>query len=241
MLFTEDEIIKKGTLPRILIGVLGYTGSGKSSLINALVDQETIVPCNAMRASTSVAVEISWNSSHDLERAFTAEVEFVTAAEWASEFEILSGDIKNRPSSEQLAIDSGTDAGLAYAKITSIYPGIPISRLVEMTPADLAEERDLSRVLGQSISVHESTASRFSDSVNAYIDSSNKGTDADEFAYWPLVRLVKVYIKSKLLENGLVLVDLPGLGDSNVGRTQVAEDYMKKLRHMWSTLAISPL
>ncbi len=220
-------------LPPILIGVLGYTGSGKSSLINALVEQETIVPCNAMRASTSVVVEIGYNESEDPERAFVAEVEFVRPAEWADEFEILAGDIKNRPSSEQLTMNAGTDASLAYAKLAAVYPGIPISRLLDMTPDELEMERDLSKVLGNSISIYKPTAPKFSEAVNAYIDSSNKGTDTDEFAYWPLVRLVKVSIKSDLLKHGLVLVDLPGLGDSNVGRTQVAENYIKKLRHMW--------
>ncbi|KUJ18396.1 uncharacterized protein LY89DRAFT_781452 [Mollisia scopiformis] len=213
-----DEILSLGKLPRILIGVLGHTGAGKSSLINALVEQETIVPCNAMRASTSVVVEIAYNESKDPQSAFRAEVEFVTNDEWTDEFDILSSDIKNRSASEQLTMNSTTDAGLAFAKLSAVYPGVPISKVVHMTPAELNRRYDLTE---------------FSEAVNVYIDSSNKGTDADEFVYWPLVRLVKVYIKSEILKNGLVLVDLPGLGDSNVGRTKVAEGYIKKLRHMW--------
>jgi GTP-binding protein EngB required for normal cell division len=220
-------------LPRILIGVLGYTGSGKSSLINALVDQETLLPCSAMRSSTSVAVEIAYNQSKNPQHAFRAEVEFITAQEWADEYQILVSDIQNRPPSESLTLNSNTDAGLAFAKLSAIYPGAPISKLVELKPDELEKVRDISNILGQSILIHESTAVKFCETINVYIDSSNKGTGEDEFANWPLVRLVKVFIKSDILKNGLVLVDLPGLGDSNVGRTQVAEDYIKKLRHMW--------
>ncbi|CZR53080.1 uncharacterized protein PAC_02958 [Phialocephala subalpina] len=208
-----DEILQLGEIPRILVGVLGYTGSGKSSLINAL----HIRCCGDRR-----------NISDDPSEAFKAEVEFVTAEDWDDEFEILANDIKNSPTAEL-----GTEASLGLAKLSAVYPGIPINRIVESTPTGLELERDLSHVLGQSITIKESTASKFSEAINAYIDSSNKGTGADEFAYWPLVRLVKVYIKSDLLKNGLVLVDLPGLGDSNLGRSQVAEKYIQNLRHMW--------
>lgn len=186
-----------------------------------------------MRASTSVVVEIGYNTSEDPRQTFRAEIEFITAQEWDAEFDILADDIKNRPVAEQLSLNGGTDASLGYAKLSAVYPGIPINRIVESSPVGLELERDLSHVLGQSITIQESTALKFSEAINAYIDSSNKGTDADEFAYWPLVRLVKVYIKSDLLKHGLVLVDLPGLGDSNLGRTQVAEKYIQKLRHMW--------
>ncbi|KAK0107346.1 hypothetical protein ONS95_004039 [Cadophora gregata] len=64
-------------LPRIPIGLLGYTGSGKSSLINALVDEEALLPTNGMRASTSAVVELSYNQSHDPTKAYTA---FVSSA-----------------------------------------------------------------------------------------------------------------------------------------------------------------
>lgn len=186
-----------------------------------------------MRASTSVAVEIAYNESKDPKSAFRAEVEFITAEEWISEAGILFSDIKNRPPTESLTLASNTDAGLAFAKLSAVYPGTSISALVERKLDELDEVRDLSDTLGQTITIEESTAAKFSKAVHAYIDSSNKGTGGDEFAYWPLVRLVKVYIKSDILKDGLVLVDLPGLGDSNVGRTQVAEDYIKRLRHMW--------
>jgi ribosome biogenesis GTPase A len=73
-------------VPRILISVLGYTGSGRSSLINALVDEEMIIPCNAMRASTSVVVEISWNRSDDPAEAYITGIEFITAEEWSADF-----------------------------------------------------------------------------------------------------------------------------------------------------------
>lgn len=228
-----EMIIDLGKLPRFLIGVLGYTGSGKSSLINALIEEELVLSCNAMRASTAVAVEISWNPSDSPDQAYTAEIEFVTAAEWDSEFTILSGDITSRPAGERLDSNSGTDAGMAYAKLEAVYPGIPVKKLLDMSNKERLKARDLSTILGKTVTIHASSPKEFHEAVNGYIDSTNGGADDDEPAHWPLVRVVRIMMKANILKTGLVLVDLPGLGDANVGRTQVAENYVKNVKHMW--------
>jgi GTPase SAR1 family protein len=229
--FTE-AIIEKAEVPRILIGLMGYTGSGKSSLLNALIDEEMIVACNAMRASTSVAIEISWNKSDNPAEAYTAEIEFVKPEEWTNEFEILTDDIRNRPEGEQLGVRSGSEAGIAYAKISAVYPGSDVTELLDMSAEQLLEEQNLSTILGQKRYIKEATAKKFYSAIKVYIDSSNKGS-ASQPAYWPLVRCVKIFLKARLLENGLVLVDLPGLGDSNAGRAKIAERYMTNLDHAW--------
>jgi GTP-binding protein EngB required for normal cell division len=225
-------IIKKAEVPRILIGLMGYTGSGKSSLLNALIDEEMIVACNAMRASTSVVVEISWNKSDDPAEAYAAEIQFVKPEEWTNEFEILADDIRNRPEGEQLGARSGSEAGIAYAKISAVYPGSNVTELLGMSAEQLLEERHLSTFLDKERYIKEATAKKFYKAIKVYIDSSNKGSTTQP-AYWPLVRCVKIFPKAHLLENGLVLVDLPGLGDSNAGRAKIAERYMNNLDHAW--------
>ena len=69
----------KGTLraERVIVGVVGDTGAGKSSVINALLDEECIVPTNCMRACTAVITEIQFNESTDQARRYRAEVEFI--------------------------------------------------------------------------------------------------------------------------------------------------------------------
>ncbi|CAD6445389.1 3ebc6d55-2da4-45e6-985d-8108c33c4a1d [Sclerotinia trifoliorum] len=155
--------------PRVLFGVLGYTGSGKSSLINALIDEEMVVPANAMRASTSVVTEISWNDSDDPGEAFRAEIEFISEIEWKME---------------------------------------------------------IGRPIGRSEEFNEGRRS-------VYQDWHNKQVCAKGISYLPPVRCVRIYTKAEILRHGLVLVGLPGLGDSNTGRTQVAEKYAKNLNYVW--------
>lgn len=52
-----NKVQDKGTRPRIVIGLLGPTGAGKSSLINALLDKERIVPTSGSRACTAVGID----------------------------------------------------------------------------------------------------------------------------------------------------------------------------------------
>jgi ribosome biogenesis GTPase A len=47
---------------RTIVGVVGNTGAGKSSLINAMLDEERFVPTNCMRACTAVLTELSLQS-----------------------------------------------------------------------------------------------------------------------------------------------------------------------------------
>ena len=48
-------------LPQTVIAVVGDTGIGKSSLLNALLDESSLLPTSGMRACTAVVVEVSHN------------------------------------------------------------------------------------------------------------------------------------------------------------------------------------
>ncbi|RDW68088.1 hypothetical protein BP6252_09484 [Coleophoma cylindrospora] len=227
-------LLQQSALPQTFIGVVGFTGCGKSSLINALLDEEMLVPTSAMRASTSVVTEISWNESEDPTRAYTAIIEFISREEWRAEIDILLYDIQNRPSGEKLSIQSNSEAGIAFAKISAVYPHINLNTLSHMSPDDLLAKRDLSGVLGKEKVIHDHSGKEFQKLIKNYIESVNRDNEDESIiAYWPLVRCAKIKIKAPILRNGLVLVDLPGLGDSNAGRTQVTQAYLQDVKYLW--------
>ncbi|KIZ06101.1 hypothetical protein MNEG_1856 [Monoraphidium neglectum] len=65
-------------MPRVIIGVVGDTGSGKSSLLNALLGEDNILPTNGMRACTASVIEVSYAATG----RYVAEIEFVSREEF---------------------------------------------------------------------------------------------------------------------------------------------------------------
>ena len=70
-----EDLHKCATLPETIVAVIGNTGAGKSSLLNALLDHFDILPTSGMQACTAAVVEISSNKKDDL---FRADIEFLS-------------------------------------------------------------------------------------------------------------------------------------------------------------------
>lgn len=105
--------------PQFVVAVVGSTGAGKSSLINALLHTDSLVPTNSMRACTAVVTEISYNYTDSNIRA---EVEFLTPAEWRAELIILRGDLLDDDGNIRRVVDENSEAGAAWARVHSVYP-----------------------------------------------------------------------------------------------------------------------
>jgi hypothetical protein len=56
---------------------------------------------------------------------------------------------------------------------------------------------------------------------------------------WPLIRAVRLYVKAPVLSTGAVIVDLPGMQDSNVARANVASKYLEKCSAIWIVAPIT--
>lgn len=59
---------------RKLIGVFGRSGAGKSSLINAVLGEQGLLPTGSGRACTTVMTKVEANMNHQYE----ANIEFIT-------------------------------------------------------------------------------------------------------------------------------------------------------------------
>lgn len=206
-----------------VIGVLGNTGDGKSSTINALLDEQrydqtlnsqdrtqlimfSLLPTNCMRACTAVATEVSYNHDEDEENPYCAEVEFVSREEWAKEVNILLMEFLAEETNERNDLDPESDAAKALAKVQAVYPSLSLEDLASSTSAQLATHPSVDRLLGTTMTVKCDNAQDIREQLEPYVDSNDK--DDETAAFWPLVKVVRIFTKARVLANGVTIVDL---------------------------------
>ncbi|QDS73746.1 hypothetical protein FKW77_004922 [Venturia effusa] len=244
------KLKRQMTRNRTVVGVVGNTGAGKSSVINALLDEERVVPTSCMRACTAVVTEISWNESDKSSERYRAEIEFITKESWEKELGQLVSDMTD--SSGQVLKDATTtsesDAGVAFSKLKAVYPQTTKEDLADMSPTKFANHGPVRKVLGTTKHIRDSSAASFYKQLQVYVDSvEDKKKEKDSFKnkekrrmeYWPLIKVVRIYTRADALSTGAVLVDLPGVQDSNAARGAVAESYMKQCSGLWVVAPIN--
>ncbi|KAH9898903.1 hypothetical protein F4778DRAFT_782503 [Xylariomycetidae sp. FL2044] len=252
------------------LGVVGATGQGKSSIINALLDEKKLVPTSCMRACTAVVTEFSWNYSDEPDQRYRGEIKFISPEEWLQELKGLFGDLTSFAgdvSGDYTHKD--TDAGVAWAKIKAVYPEITRETFLGTTPESLASDPTVSELLGTTKEVRSAKANLFYADIRGHIDSKEDdvsteaeipvGTiddDNDDDAeylpapettnkkeirrqFWPLIKVVKIFTKADVLSTGAIIVDLPGVEDSNAARSAVANKYIEKCDGIWVVAAIT--
>ncbi|KAL8672577.1 MAG: hypothetical protein Q9168_002982 [Polycauliona sp. 1 TL-2023] len=213
-----DNLSKLAVKTKTVIGVVGNTGAGKSSVINAMLEEERLVPTNCMRACTAVVTEISYNYT---EQPYCAEIEFITAEEWAKELRVLFQDLLDGEGNvSRDCTNEDSDAGVAYAKIKAVYPQKTKDDISNSSIDRLLQE--VSTILGARRKINETDSLMFYKKLQSFVDSKEKSTgqkDKDgkkpkkERELWPLIRVVRLYVKSPALATGAVIVDLPGKTD----------------------------
>ncbi|MCJ1416755.1 hypothetical protein MMC32_003093 [Xylographa parallela] len=167
-----DKLRNQAVKTRTVIGVVGNTGAGKSSVINAMLDEERLVPTNTMRACTAVVTELSYNYDDD---AYRAEIEFITIADWEKELQILFNDLLDDSGNvSRDCANPDTDAGIAYAKIKAVYP--------KKTKEDISNSniknmlQDVSHILGNTRKIRETDSLMFYKVLQHFVDSKEKVT-----------------------------------------------------------------
>jgi hypothetical protein len=175
-----------------IIGVVGNTGAGKSSVINAMLDEERLVPTNCMRACTAVVTEMSWNSSKLAHEKYRADIEFISAAEWRKDLELSLNELID--ANGQVSRDCSnpdSEAGIAYAKVKSgklnlcpfkclnlmlalVYPQKTKDQLAICSVDELIKEPGVKAILGSTKKIAVGNAETFYRSLQHYVDSKEK-------------------------------------------------------------------
>ncbi|OCT44484.1 tat pathway signal sequence [Cladophialophora carrionii] len=245
---TIENVQKQATRSKTVIGVVGATGAGKSSVINAMLDEERLVPTNCMRACTAVVTEISYN--HEEGAPYRAEVEFISRDDWHKMLKILFQDLlDNSGQVSRECTDEDSESGIAYAQIKAVYPRMTKDDMENIT-IDRLIEHDNVACLGTTREIQSDDPTMFYKKLQRYVDSKEKthgmkekarkkDSKPREMEFWPLIRVVRLYVKAPALATGAVIVDLPGVHDSNQARAAVAQGYMKQCTGLWIVAPIT--
>jgi hypothetical protein len=131
--------------PKTVIGVLGNTGVGKSSLLNALLDEASVLPTSGSRGCTAAVVELRFNSDMEKENTdgnevacYRGDVEFMTLQEWQTELKILVDECSTHEKTVYaLEPDpqSAAEAAAAWTKIDQVYGKGTMRRFVRQSSA----------------------------------------------------------------------------------------------------------
>ncbi|KAK6509059.1 hypothetical protein TWF481_003823 [Arthrobotrys musiformis] len=236
-----------------VIAFIGESGVGKSTLLNALVSYDNIVPTSGMRACTSCATEFSQRTP-EMKAAFTAVIEYTTLEEAKEEMSILCEDIQDEALAQNGSLEeeeeeedgddgainsqafkrdsrmdvSATDAyKSALSKLIALLPGFT-DKEVSTSAGKLESLYKTSQWLQEDKKILESDdEDSFVKEIHQLISGLGDGS-SNEPRLWPLIKVVKIYLDAPVLETGAVLVDLPGLQDNNPARTSVAKNYLQK-------------
>ncbi|XP_060134185.1 nuclear GTPase SLIP-GC isoform X2 [Zootoca vivipara] len=225
--------LQKATqMPQTHIAVVGNTGAGKSCLLNALLDEEAVLPTSAMRACTAVVVEVS---RADGSSPYEADVEFLSREEWDKELKALLEDMKDKFGHlKRRCPDRKTEAGAAYSRVKAVY-----GRVDELEK--LEEMQEVTQHLGTVKHICAETATEFRATIERFIDSRTDNLrEMKGGEFWPIVKCVRIRLaKAEVLKTGAVLVDLPGIRDANAARDSVAKEYLKNCCAVWVVASIT--
>lgn len=197
----QEELARSRPIPIALVGV---TGVGKSTLLNALLEQE-FLPVGVIGAQTAAFVTISYAPQWEVTCTYIDESELVQIFQEAG----TEVDEKNETGSPE----ARERAEKKVRALFGVKDDAPLPAREELRDGPPNELRE----------VVVSRQRRFSADADwkEQLNLHAKGR------YWPITRAIDVRGPFEMLQSGVVISDLPGAGDLNRARANQAAAAIK--------------
>lgn len=209
---------------RVRIALVGTTGAGKSTFLNAVLEQE-LLPVGVMQPCTAFVTTVT----HSETSVYSLTVKFCTREEWQSDLQRIAAAL--RPGENDGEAEGRREAKrvveAARKRVQAVYGEVPESEAAWSGLLERALPEQVEGVLDSGSIVKQS----FPDAkaMTAYLKSLVRG----ESPLWPLIKEVSIDGPYECLVGGLELVDLPGLNDPNEARVEVTREYLRTAPFVW--------
>ncbi|OAL53048.1 hypothetical protein IQ07DRAFT_533701 [Pyrenochaeta sp. DS3sAY3a] len=233
-----------------IVGLVGDSGVGKSSLINSLLDKRDLARASSSGAACTCAVtEYHFHERDD----FIVQVDYFSMEELKKQFEELLRAYRDfqlltdrhRNSAEDDVTDSEnvrldkkaslaletfkTSFGERLDEIPDILSSTPfedaVATMIEWASQLVPQENE--RNIFSTIEDCTSCLQKLSSETNSSLPSGNVQS------LWPFIQKVRVYVKAYVLSKGLIIADLPGLRDLNSARKAITERYVRQCHQIF--------
>ncbi|TGJ78173.1 hypothetical protein E0Z10_g10588 [Xylaria hypoxylon] len=233
-LHSQAENLSQFECPsRRIVGFVGDSGAGKSSLLNSLLDCHDLArSSNGGGACTCVVTEFHFHE----DRNFAIIVERFSETELMPQLKGLLRDYRhfhlNRDSfsSNDEVVDLEKRAGIASDTFQAMFPGRFIDKNTFMRDT---ESQCLSTLTSWVLDFDQSMIPERKselglDECSEFLMQLSSDTSSRAVPLWPWIKKIMVYLNAHILSKGLILVDLPGLRDLNSARRNITERYLLK-------------
>lgn len=226
-----QDLVNFERLSTRTVGFVGDSGTGKSSLINSLLDSQGLAGSSGEGACTCVVTEFHFHA--DKELAIT--VEKFSEEELMLQLQSLLRDYRafylNRDSHDshgagdvEERVKLAKDTFQAMFHDSFVHKDTLIEGTEQMAVSTL---KSWMRDFGGS-AVEERHLGLSRDECSSKLMRFASSTSMGGATSYPWIKKIKVYLDAHILRNGLVLVDLPGLYDLNATRRNITERHIRE-------------
>ncbi|KAH6642927.1 hypothetical protein C7974DRAFT_301862 [Boeremia exigua] len=238
-----------------IVGLIGDSGVGKSSLINSLLDKENLV--RASGSGTACTCAVTEYIYHDKDN-FIIHVDYFTLDELRRQFEELLRAYRDYEELPETAKSKGGNkeaqsvnkvlekkANLATQTFSAIFKAKLGNEPTVLST--MVFERAINLMVGwaedllprtndqESFNTDEQCSSRLRELTS---ESDARATNGATQNQWPLIRKLRVHLNAYILSKGLIVADLPGLRDHNSARRAITERYVRQCHQIFAVARI---